>query len=64
MIPPYDLEGECEITSNSGFFSFTLTAIFEDGTKSPPSDPYFFNVGNWNPGNWNLAPIFNLLLKD
>jgi hypothetical protein len=43
---PYTLKGDCEFASNNGLFTFTLTAVFEDGTVNPRSAPFPFFLGN------------------
>ena len=42
---PEDSAMDCDIDSVAGTYSFTLTAIYSDGTESPPSLPYEFLIG-------------------
>ena len=56
---PYDYAGDCNFTSNNGLFTFTLTAIFEDGTESPHSAPFPFQLG---PNTGFLTSVYGLLL--
>ncbi len=46
---PYDFEGDCEFTSDNGLYNFNLTAIFDDGSESPPSAPFPFLLGTEKP---------------
>ena len=68
---PYTFEGDCEFASNNGLFTFTLTAVSENGTESPRSAPFPFFLGNSEAflGNSEatktrgLVAAFSLLLK-
>lgn len=62
---PYDYEGDCEFTSENGLFNFNLTAVFDDGSESPLSAPFPFQLGptKANPGVI-LATLSLLLNKD
>lgn len=42
---PEDKTMDCIIDSEPGTFNFTLTAFHTDGTESPHSPPYSFNLG-------------------
>ena len=42
---PEDKAMDCDIESETGTYSFTLTAFYSDNTESPHSPPYEFQIG-------------------
>ncbi len=39
----------CDILSEDGTFSFTLTGYYSDGSESPPSEPFLFTIDDSTP---------------
>lgn len=60
---PYDFAGDCEFTSENGVFNFNLSAVYDDGSESPLSAPFPFQLGRAKANTGTLIAVLGLLLK-
>ena len=60
---PYDYTGDCEFMSDNGLYNFNLTAVFDDGSESPLSAPFPFQLGQKKANTGALLAVLGLLLN-
>lgn len=60
---PYNFEDNCEFQSENGTYNFTLTAVFDDGSESPESEPFPFLLGPKKANRGVILAVLGLLLK-